>query len=382
MKKSASFVLGGLAFSTIGLFAAKMTDNELKLGEPGTADPVAIEFDTNDGATNVRLNATSGKLEVQNGSIQDTEIDLSASVASATNRMVVSAATNATLTGLAREEGAIYYDSDNDQLVVDDGAELKAIGAGGLTPVVVTANFTAETGNQYIWNSSSTATTVTMPATSARDFNIQFVDDGYDWKTNNVTVDIDAGDTLTGQAAGEDLTLDIANTWVQLVGFQATNLVNKIDAIVPLGTEFDSISANSMTLTGNISADTANVSAVNFGDDDLNFYDEVTVVITGSGDFNGGTMNIVRVGAMVTISFSSQLSTPSTNASPNSAAGLVPSGFRPIDTASNVYEATSSVIRQFRVQSDGSIEVRNKNEALGTVAFSGHANPTISYTVN
>lgn len=60
--------------------------------------------------------------------------------ASATDKFVMSQNTTANLTALAREQGSIYFDTDLNSFVGDDGSVLSAIGGGVSTPGSTTDN--------------------------------------------------------------------------------------------------------------------------------------------------------------------------------------------------------------------------------------------------
>jgi len=113
--------------------AAKITDDSLKLCIPNTADTCAIVFDMNDGASNVKLQAASGELKVADGVLTDTKItasDIDLGTATDTSRLTVSKGTSAVLGALTRKAGAIFYDTDQAGVVLDNGADLVPVGTG------------------------------------------------------------------------------------------------------------------------------------------------------------------------------------------------------------------------------------------------------------
>jgi len=134
MKKLHYLIAGFLLTMTVGVvMGAKIEDDVVKLCVPGTADTCVITFDTNDGAGNMQIEANSGNVQINGGPLTSSEItdsDIDLGTASDTSRMTVGKATSAVLSGLTRKEGTVHYDTDQDNLVFDDGTDLRPVGSG------------------------------------------------------------------------------------------------------------------------------------------------------------------------------------------------------------------------------------------------------------
>jgi len=134
--KSLKWLLAGFLLTiTVGVvFGAKITEDTLKLCVPGTADACTIVFDTNDGASNMSIQADSGQLKINNGPLTSSQItasDIDLGTASNTSRLTVGKSDSATLLGLTRKEGTVHYDTSQANLVFDDGVDLRPVGSGG-----------------------------------------------------------------------------------------------------------------------------------------------------------------------------------------------------------------------------------------------------------
>jgi hypothetical protein len=102
----------------------------------------------------------------------------------------------------------VYNDGTN---VVD---AVVASGGGGITYEVKTANYTAESQEGILANTSGGAFTITLPATPSAGDQVVVADAGGNWGTNNLTIGRN-GSTIEG--AAEDLVCNISNVSVQLI---------------------------------------------------------------------------------------------------------------------------------------------------------------------
>lgn len=128
--------------------------------------------------------------------------------ATAANRIVTGTNTDFTL-----KPGAacgLVYDSAGSRWRLSSGG-----GGGGLQPVVKTASFTAEAGNNYLTDTTSGAIAVTLPS-GADGSTLRFVDATEKWGTNNLTITPASGQTIDMLAANEALTCDVTRGWVEL----------------------------------------------------------------------------------------------------------------------------------------------------------------------
>jgi len=132
MKRLTWYILGVTSVVTASVFAAKNTDNSFKLGD-GANTAKIIQLDVGDGATNPELQGVSGGMTINNVpltgiTMEASDIDLG--TASDTSRITVGKADTATLTGLTRKVGTIHYDTDQSNIVFDDGTDLRPVGSG------------------------------------------------------------------------------------------------------------------------------------------------------------------------------------------------------------------------------------------------------------
>ncbi len=128
--------------------------------------------------------------------------------ATAANRIVTGTNTDFTL-----KPGAavgFVYDSAGTRWRLSSGG-----GGGGLQPVVKTASFAAEAGNNYLTDTTSGAIAVTLPS-GADGSTLRFVDATEKWGTNNLTITPASGQTIDMLAANEALTCDVTRGWVEL----------------------------------------------------------------------------------------------------------------------------------------------------------------------
>lgn len=135
-----------------------VTDSNIVINDGGSdasseGAGITIERTSTDGsfiyedalASKFKLGAAGSEIEVANVSSTQTFLNktltsptidtpaLDGGSATDTNKWVVPKNTNTNLTALTREEGAVYYDTTNSELVVDDGASLTTIGGGATT---------------------------------------------------------------------------------------------------------------------------------------------------------------------------------------------------------------------------------------------------------
>ena len=112
----------------------------------------------------------------------------------------------------------------------------------------------------------------------------------------------------------------------------------------------------------------------------INYYNETTLDLTGSGNFTGGTLKIIRVGNQVTINNISTL-TFSSSSSPTSSSGFIPVWARPAINQSNLSSYGATIITQSFVASSGTLAgaIRNYSGTATSVTVLDVFN--ISYNV-
>lgn len=108
---------------------------------------------------------------------------------------------------------------------------------------------------------------------------------------------------------------------------------------------------------------------------------ETTIDLTGSGQFTGGDIKVVRVGDIVTISALNIINN-SSSSDATSAAGLIPVWARPVAQKRNIYEAGASEVYTMIVNPDGTFRIQYRDYS-GTLVnrTSGAATGTLSYVI-
>lgn len=118
--------------------------------------------------------------------------------------------------------------------------------------------------------------------------------------------------------------------------------------------------------------------------DNLTFQDTTQdLSATGSGDFTGGTVLCTRIGRVVTISSSGNLS-HSNLSSPSTAVGFIPSTYRPSIGATTVYfiRQTTAIIAMVNIRFDGILNVQYLDFAGNPVSATTTSSPfCISFNV-
>jgi len=139
---------------------------------------------------------------------------------------------------------------------------------------------------------------------------------------------------------------------------------------IPLASKPTWFAANLQTASGIPVATSGNYGVID--------YDEATIVL--DNNFTTGTLKLVRVGKMVTMSSESSI-THSNVHSPASSAGIIPVGFRPVfDYISNVifYDDTAATIAL--IQANGTFNIQHRSETTPVARTA--VNPlTMSWTV-
>ena len=111
------------------------------------------------------------------------------------------------------------------------------------------------------------------------------------------------------------------------------------------------------------------------------YQNSATLDLTGSGDFTGGEVEVVRVGDMVTVSVSDSITHASTNQA-SSASGFLPTWARPTQNKTNLYNSSSRIDRMV-VTTAGLLSFNYYDNTLGSAnSTSASQLGTISYTVD
>jgi len=84
--------------------------------------------------------------------------------------------------------GTVWYNTSDSNLYLYNGSTDIAIIASSTTWEVKTSNFNAVASGRYLVNTSGGAVTVTLPASPSTGDEISFIDQGYDFNTNALTV--------------------------------------------------------------------------------------------------------------------------------------------------------------------------------------------------
>jgi len=143
------------------------------------------------------------------------------------------------------------------------------------------------------------------------------------------------GNVTLGNASGDDVTI---------TGSIAADIVVKTDSTYDIGT--------SSSKHAEIHADTFKGN-INFGNDDLDYYEEWEDSLSGEGNFTGGTVRIVRVGKLVTLSIDS--ANHSAMAQPATGSSFIPSQFLPPDNVESVFAEFGAYLIGCQVQTSGNL---------------------------
>jgi hypothetical protein len=160
---------------------------------------------------------TTDTQTLTNKTVNTSLLDLSTAVASATNALAVSGDTTANLTSLARNQGAIYYDTSTDTYKGDDGTNLIDFGSGG----------GGGDGLNYLEGTNSDFETTVGDWVAYADAAAATPADGTGGVPNvTFTRTTTAADILRGAASGK-LTKDAVNR--QGEGFSVDFLIDEVD---------------------------------------------------------------------------------------------------------------------------------------------------------
>lgn len=124
-----------------------------------------------------------------------------------------------TVTRIMNNPAGLKYptaDGSANQAIITNGSGVLSFVdmSGGISYVVKTGNYTTQSGEGVLADTSGGAFTVTLPATPAAGDQCVVADPTGDWGTNNLTVGRN-GSTIAGSAS--DLVCDISGVSVQLV---------------------------------------------------------------------------------------------------------------------------------------------------------------------
>lgn len=103
-------------------------ENEIDTVETSISDHVSASSDVHGIGVGSDVVGTNTTQTVQNKTISASKVG--GGTASATNKVVASSETTANLTAITREKGSLYFDDDQEKLVVDNGTQLIPVGSG------------------------------------------------------------------------------------------------------------------------------------------------------------------------------------------------------------------------------------------------------------
>ncbi len=166
--------------------------------------PISLYYSTTSAATPSAGNLTNGELAIN---INDADMAVYAKNATGT------------VTRLINNPAGLKYptaDGSANQAIITNGSGVLSFVdmSGGISYVVKTGNYTTQSGEGVLADTSGGSFTVTLPASPAVGDQCVVADPTGDWATNNLTVGRN-GSTIAGSAT--DLTCDIASVSVQLV---------------------------------------------------------------------------------------------------------------------------------------------------------------------
>lgn len=219
--------LFALIFLGTFLVAGKITDDDLKLGKPGTSDDVSVTFEKNQGASNPKIvsdgegfrlmNAPLVGAQISGGTISGAAIDQGA--VSATNRLTVPVGTDQTIQTQTRKPGTVYYSTNQGAVIVDDGTNLLPVAyvGGGVNSgfSLISAAHSAVKNEKLLTDSSAGSFAITLPAVATLGDTIEILDGARSWSANPVTVTPPTGVKIRGES--QSLILNLAGQQIKLV---------------------------------------------------------------------------------------------------------------------------------------------------------------------
>jgi len=200
-------------------------------------------------------------------------------------------------TNAGYEVGSIWINTTEDTyFICVDATAAAAVwssgGGGGLTPVFQSGNFTADAGNHYLIDTTSSSSVVTLPAGVDLD-NMKFSDSKFNASVNNITLNPDGAETIDDdttfiidQNGGDaEIAYDSGNTNWQLSADGTTSVVNLNDF-----TGFSGVNAQTGTTYEFVSSDLSDlVTASNAAASTYDVPDSFAEV--------GETLSILNIGA-------------------------------------------------------------------------------------
>lgn len=132
-------------------------------------------------------------------------------IAPASGQKIDNLATNETLVCDVRRGWVLLsWDNTNSKWVIETLSS-----SASLIPTLKSANFTAESGRQYLTDTSGGAFVATLPSGSGQAV-IEFVDAARTWNGFNLTITPASGQIIDGLAANDSLVCDIIGGWAEL----------------------------------------------------------------------------------------------------------------------------------------------------------------------
>jgi hypothetical protein len=166
--------------------------------------PISLYYSTTSAATPSAGNLTNGELAIN---INDADMAVYAKNATGTVKRLIN-----------NPAGLKYPTADGsaNQAIITNGSGVLSFVdmSGGISYVVKTGNYTTQSGEGVLADTSGGSFTVTLPASPAVGDQCVVADPTGDWATNNLTVGRN-GSTIAGSAS--DLVCDISGVAVQLV---------------------------------------------------------------------------------------------------------------------------------------------------------------------
>lgn len=115
--------------------------------------------------------------------------------------------------------GATFLETDTKDNLFFDGSSWVSLSSTTSSPTVISSAHTAQSGEWLLVDTSTSAITVTMPASPANGDYIRLMDYASTWDTNNVTLDRNGENFLDqdGSAIADNFILDVRNADVTFV---------------------------------------------------------------------------------------------------------------------------------------------------------------------
>lgn len=358
-----------------------------------------------------------------------TNKDIDGGIASNTNRITIPKNTSTNLSGLTNKEASLAYDTVLNKVVVNDGASWTTVGGDGVGGINYIKNSDMEIGTTH-WSTYDDTNSVPVDGTGGTATGVSI-------STITTTADVVRGKQSLGisksatNSQGEGVSTDtnlVDNADLgdrlqvyfnyKMIGAAPANYadgdvkvyVYDIDNLTMIGAVenddngdllfsskgtfigfFNSVSnsnnyrlifhnVTTNALAWDMSVDNVQLGPVGFVP--VTREQQVTIDLTGSGVFTGGTFQLSRTGGVVSIK-SNNVATFSSSTVAVSAVGIIPAWARPSSGLPiNLSSYDGAVVQEVYVAADGTFTLQYRNWSGTLTAQTTSSNYSLSYSVD